>query len=93
MAKSYEGLKTPICYDGRNLANHCHYPPTALNLQETGGAVTHALQVLHTLQWHHPGGRALLQLAQAPTQDYHSYTNTLYWVALKEKSRALAAHL
>ena len=39
--------------------------------------MTHALQVLHTLQWHHPGGRALLQLAQAPTQDYHSYTHTL----------------
>ena len=29
------------------------------------------------LQWHHPGGRALLQLAQAPTQDYHSYTHAL----------------
>ena len=39
--------------------------------------MTHALQVLHTLQWHHPGGPALLQLAQAPTQDYHSYTHTL----------------
>ena len=39
--------------------------------------MTHALQVLHTLQWHHPGGRALLQLAQAPTQDYHSYTQAL----------------
>ena len=39
--------------------------------------MTHALQVLHTLQWHHPGGRALLQLAQAPTQDYHSYMHTL----------------
>ena len=38
--------------------------------------MTHALQVLHTLQWHQPGGRALLQLAQAPTQDYHSYTQT-----------------
>ena len=37
--------------------------------------MTDALQVLHTLQWHHPGGRALLQLAQAPTQDYHSYTH------------------
>ena len=42
--------------------------------------MTHALQVLHTLQWHHPGGRALLQLAQAPTQDYHSYTHTLLGV-------------
>ena len=39
--------------------------------------MTHALQVLQTLQWHHPGGRALLQLAQAPTQDYHSYTHAL----------------
>ena len=39
--------------------------------------MTHALQVLHTLQWHHPGGRALLQLAQAPTQDYHSYAHAL----------------
>ena len=43
--------------------------------------MTHALQVLHTLQWHHPGGRALLQLAQAPPQDYHSYTHTLLGVA------------
>ena len=42
--------------------------------------MTHALQVLHSLQWHHPGGRALLQLAQAPTQDYHSYTHTLLGV-------------
>ena len=42
--------------------------------------MTHALQVLHTLQWHHPGGRALQQLAQAPTQDYHSYTHSLLGV-------------
>ena len=42
--------------------------------------MTHALHVLHTLQWHHLGGRALLQLAQAPTQDYHSYTHTLLGV-------------
>ena len=42
--------------------------------------MTHALQVLHSLQWHHPGGRALLQLAQAPTQDYHSYTHSLLGV-------------
>ena len=39
--------------------------------------MTQALQVLHTLQWHHPGGRALLQLAVVPTQDYHSYTHAL----------------
>ena len=42
--------------------------------------MTHALQVLHTLQRHHPGGRALPQLAQAPTQDYHSYTYALLGV-------------
>ena len=38
--------------------------------------MTHTLQVLHTLQWHHPSktGRAL---AQAPTRDCHSYTHTL----------------
>ena len=42
--------------------------------------MTHALQVLHTLQWHHPGGRALVRLAQAPNQDYHSYTHTLLGV-------------
>ena len=42
--------------------------------------MTHALQVLHTLQWHNPGQRALLQLAQAPTQDYHSYTHALLGV-------------
>ena len=46
--------------------------------------MTHALQVLHTLQWHHPGGRALLQLAQAPTQDYHSYTHALLGVVEDE---------
>ena len=57
--------------------NPCHCAPTLLNMQQTGGTLTHALQVLHTLQWHHPGGRALLQLAQAPTQDYHSYTHVL----------------
>ena len=39
--------------------------------------MTHALQVLHTLKWHHPVGQALLQLARAPTQDYHSYTHAL----------------
>ena len=42
--------------------------------------MTHVLQVLHTLQWHHPGGRALLRLAQAPTQDNHSYTHALQGV-------------
>ena len=46
--------------------------------------MTHPLQVLHTLQWHQPGGRALPQLAQAPTQDYHSYTHALLGVVEDE---------
>ena len=46
--------------------------------------MTHALQVLHTLQWHHPGERELPQLAQVPTQDYHSYTHALLGVVEDE---------
>ena len=82
--------------------NHWHCPPTPLKLQEKGGTVRHALQVLHSLQWNHPGGRALLQLAQAPTQDYHFYTHALLGgveeedtspngspVRLQEKHRAI----
>ena len=46
--------------------------------------MTHVLQVLHTLQWHHLGGRTLLQLAQAATQDYHSYTHALLGGAEEE---------
>ena len=46
--------------------------------------MTHTLQVLHTLQWTHPGARALPQLAQAPTQDYHSYTHALQGVVEDE---------
>ena len=46
--------------------------------------MTHALDVLHTLQCHHLGRRALLQLAQAPTQDYHSYTHALLGVVEDE---------
>ena len=64
--------------------NHCHCPPTPLQLQETAGTVTHALQVLHTLQWHHPGWRALPQLAQAPAQDSHSYTHAVLGVVEDE---------
>ena len=46
--------------------------------------MTHALQALHTLQWHHPGRRALPELAQAATQDYHSYTHALLGVVEDE---------
>ena len=46
--------------------------------------MTHALQVLHTLRWHHPGGQALTQLAQAPAQDYNFYTHALLGVVEDE---------
>ena len=55
-----KACKTPVCYVAKNTnLTHCHSPPTQLRLQEKGGTVTRPLQVLHTLQWHHPGGRAL----------------------------------
>ena len=62
--------KTPILAKGQKLT---HSPA---HVEEHTGQET---PLHHTpyLQWHHPGGRALLQLAQAPTQDYHSYTYAL----------------
>ena len=62
--------KTPIFAKGQKLT---HSPP---HVKKHAGQ---ARRLLYTpyLQWHHPGGRALLQLAQAPTQDYHSYTHAL----------------
>ena len=62
--------KTPIFAKGQKLTHSpAHVEKHAR--QET--------PLLYTpyLQWHHPGGRALLQLAQDPTQDYHSYTHAL----------------
>ena len=52
-----KACKTPVCYVAKNTnLTHCHSPPTQLKLQEKGGTVTRPLQVLHTLQWHHPVG-------------------------------------
>ena len=55
--------------------------------------MTHPLQVLHTLQWHHPGWASTGQLALAPTQDYHSYTHPLLGVAKVKVSWVLATLL
>ena len=89
-----KACKTPVCYVAKNTnLTHCHSPPTQLKFQEKDGTVTRPLQVLHTLQWHHPGGRALGNWALAPTQDYHSYTHTLLGVARRKFSRVLATHL
>ena len=62
--------KTPIFAKGQKLT---HSPA---HVAKHAGQET-PLPYTPYLQWHHPGGRALLQLAQAPTQDYHSYTHTL----------------
>ena len=65
--------KTPILPKGQKLT---HSPA---HEEKHAGQET---QLLYTpyLQWHHPGERALLQLAQAPTQDYHTYTHALLGV-------------
>ena len=62
--------KTPIFAKGQKLT---HSPA---HEEKHAGQETPLLYTPY-LQWHHPGGRALLQLAQAPTQDYHSYTHSL----------------
>ena len=65
--------KTPILAKGQKLT---HSPA---HEEKHAGQET-PLHYTHYLQWHHPGGRALLQLAQAPTRDYHSYTHALLGV-------------
>ena len=62
--------KTPIFAKGQKLT---HSPA---HEEKHAGQET-PLPYTRYLQWHHPGGQALLQLAQAPTQDYHSYTHAL----------------
>ena len=54
--------------------------------------MTHALQVLHTLQWHHPGGRALCNWLKPPLRTT-TPTRTLYWVLLKNMSWVLGTLL
>ena len=46
--------------------------------------MTHALQVLHTLQWHHPWWASTCAIGSSPTQDYHSYTHSLLGVVGEE---------
>ena len=65
--------KMPIFAKGQKLT---HFPA---HEEKHAGQETPLLYTPY-LQWHHPGGRALLQLAQAPTQDYHSYTHALLGV-------------
>ena len=62
--------KTPNCAKGQTLT---HSPA---HVERHAGQETPLLYTPY-LQWHHPGGRALLQQAEAPTQDYHSYTHAL----------------
>ena len=63
-------FKTPIFAKGQKLT---HSPA---HVEKHAGQETPLLYTPY-LQWHHPGGGALLQLAQAPTQDYHSYMQAL----------------
>ena len=54
--------------------------------------MTHALQVLHTLQWHDPGWRALRNWLKPPLRTT-TPTRTLYWVLLKKMLWVLATLL
>ena len=78
---------------GQNLDYHCHCSQkTQINFQETGGTVTHALQVLHSLQWHQPSkDERALRLEPSPW--LATPTHTRYLVVLKKLSQALGAHL
>ena len=67
--------KTPIFANGQKLT---HSPA---HVEKYAGQET-TLRYTPYLQWHHAAGRALLQLAQAPTLDYHP-TRTLYWAVLE----------
>ena len=82
-----KACKTPVCYVAKNTnLTHCHSPPTQLKLQEKGGTVTRPLQVLHTLQWHHPGGRALGNWLKPPRRTT-TPTRTLYLALRRGSSR------
>ena len=61
-----------------HLGYHCHCPPkTRQKFQETGGTVTHALQVLHTLLWTQPSKDDTIRAC-------HTYTHTLLGVAVEQ---------
>ena len=63
---------------GQNLGYHCHCTPkTLLKFQETGGIVTHILQVLHTLLWTQPSKNDTIQA-------FHTYTHTLLGAAVED---------
>ena len=79
MAKCAKGFQTLLFAKGQKLT---HSPAH----EEKHAAKETPLLYTPYLQWHHPGGRALLQQAQAPTQDYHSHTHALLGV-VEEQSR------
>ena len=62
--------KTPVFAKGQKLT---HSPA---HVKKHAGQDT-PLPYTPYLQWRHPGGRALLQLAQAPTQEFHPCTHAL----------------
>ena len=73
--------KTPIFAKGQKPT---HSPA---HVEKHAGQET-PLHYTPYLQWHHPGGRALLQLAQAPLRTT-TPTRTLYWAWLKNTSWVL----
>ena len=77
----------------QNLDYHCHcQTKTLMKFQETGGTVTHSLQVLHSLQWHQPSkdDRAL-RPKSSPWPA--TATPTCYLGLMMIMSQALVAYL
>ena len=54
VAKSYEACKRLFATRPKPILPLPLPTKTLIKLQETGGTVTHTLQVLHSLQWHQP---------------------------------------
>ena len=77
----------------QTLDYHCHCPPKPLiKFQETGGTVTHTLQVLHSVQWHRPSRvRGALRLKRSPW--LATPTLTPYLGLMLSFSQALVAYL
>ena len=59
VAKSYEGMQNTCLLCGQDTDLTTVTATNPAKIAGKGWTGTRPLQVLHTLQWHHPGGRAL----------------------------------
>ena len=66
---------------GQSVDHHCRCPPKTLKkFHETGGTVTHSLQVLHSLQWHQPLKAERTQPCSSPHPGIpHLHSHATWW--------------